>query len=223
VTRDAGAGPLARLLDGLAGEGWAVVDGLLSEEVLRGLRARLEELEAQGALAPARVGRGEGRQRVAEVRGDLISWLPGPLEVGGAREGLTAAERGLYERVDELVLGLNRRLFLGVRGYELHYARYGEGAGYQRHVDRLRGQPAAGRAGGLGERRVSLVTYLNEGWVAGDGGELCVWAPVEGGGEREALVAPVWGRTVCFESDRFPHAVLPARRARRSVTGWLLG
>ena len=217
MTRDVGGGALERLLDGLAAEGWAVADGLFSEEVLRGLRGRVEELEGEGALAPARVGRGEERQRLAEVRGDVISWLPGPLDVGAPLDGLTPAERGFYERVGELVLGLNRGLFLGVRGYEFHYARYGEGAGYQRHLDRLRGQPAGGRAG----RKVSLVTYLNEGWAEGDGGELCVWAPLEGGGEREVVVAPLWGRTVCFESDRFPHAVLPARRARRSVAGWL--
>jgi len=116
---------------------------------------------------------------------------------------------------------LNRRLFLGVRGYEFHYALYRSGAGYQRHLDRFRG----GAAAPSGEvRKVSLVTYLNDlDWREGDGGELRLWVPLEGGGEREVTVAPAWGRTVCFESDRFPHEVLPARRARRSVTGWLFG
>ena len=202
--------------------GWVVVDGLFLEEVLRGLRGRLDELEAGGALTPARVGRGEERQRLSGVRGDLISWLYGPLELGGPREGLTAAEGAFYDRVDELILGLNRGLFLGVRGREFHYACYGAGAGYQRHLDRFRGQSGEGQRGE--GRKVSLVTYLNDpDWREGDGGELRLWVPLEGGGEREVMVAPSWGRTVCFESDRFPHEVLPARRARRSVTGWLFG
>ena len=38
MTNDVGSSALERLLGGLAGEGWAVADGLFSEEVLRGLR-----------------------------------------------------------------------------------------------------------------------------------------------------------------------------------------
>ena len=58
---------------------------------------------------------------------------------------------------------LNREAFLGLFELEMHYAWYPPGAGYARHID----QPH-----GSGQRRVSLVLYLNRRWRAGDGGEL---------------------------------------------------
>ena len=61
-----------------------------------------------------------------------------------------------------------------------------------------------------------LYCHLNEGWVKGDGGELKIHKPLE------RVVDPVFNRLVLFRSDTVLHEVLPARKPRRSLTGWLL-
>jgi SM-20-related protein len=91
---------------------------------------------------------------------------------------------------------------------ELHWALYPPGAHYARHCDRLRGSRA---------RVVSLVLYLNESWRRRDGGALRLY--LDANTTRD--VVPRAGTLVAFLSDRFEHEVLPARRERLSVTGWL--
>lgn len=225
---------LTQLTSGLAEQGFVVIEGLFSERVLTGLSEQLLSLDEREVLTPARVGRGADRQRLSTVRGDTIHWLPpapsgsathslrSPLELlgEGDERALTASELLFYQEVSALVEHLNRSFFMGIRRYEFHYARYESGAGYERHSDRFKGSD---------ERVISLVTYLNRTWRPGDGGELKVYLPddVEGGEsepnsqERHLIVSPLWGYTVCFESARFEHEVLPAYTPRQSVTGWL--
>ena len=50
----------------------------------------------------------------------------------------------------------------------------------------------------------------------GDGGELVLY-----GASGVEIVAPTFGTTVIFPSSELEHEVLPARRERYSVTGWL--
>ena len=49
-----------------------------------------------------------------------------------------------------------------------------------------------------------------------DGGQLRIYT----GGGASVDVLPQGGRLVAFQSDRFEHEVLPARRERMSFTGW---
>ncbi|MBS0393650.1 MAG: 2OG-Fe(II) oxygenase, partial [Proteobacteria bacterium] len=65
------------------------------------------------------------------------------------------------------------------------------------------------------ERVVSVVLYLNPGWQSGDGGELVLAAD-----DGEHVVEPRGGTLLAFLSERFEHEVRPARRERRSLTGW---
>ena len=78
---------------------------------------------------------------------------------------------------------------------------------YKRHLDRFRNDE---------RRKFSVVTYLNEEWTEADGGTLVLYPD-----GREIRVLPEWGTTVVFKSDLLEHEVLPANRARYSVTGWL--
>ena len=111
------------------------------------------------------------------------------------------------DELERLRLDLNREAMLGLFELELHYAWYPPGAGDSRHVD----QPQ-GRA----QRKVSMVLYLNEGWVPGAGGELRIFGTA--GGARD--IEPLAGRMVCFLSAGREHAVLPTQRDRLSVSGW---
>ena len=221
---------LLSLSSELAERGVAVVDGLFSEPLLSGLSAQLLALQEEEALSPAQVGRGAERQRILNVRGDMICWLPPPpltlpptdlgLLTATSERPTSPAESDFYQEIQDLVAHFNRWFFMGLRSYEFHYAYYAQGAGYERHSDRFKGSD---------ERVISFITYLNPSWRPGDGGELKIYLPsdLEGGvfdphsGERHLLVSPTWGVTVCFESERFEHEVLPAYAPRQSVTGWL--
>lgn len=175
-----------------------MVDGFVDAELLRRLRERCLELHSAGALRPARIGRGPNEVLAPEVRGDFIAWLSEP-----ERD----AEHSLLARLDTLRAALNRELMAGLEDFQGHFAMYPPGAAYARHFDRLVGSDV---------RAISAALYLNDDWSPEDGGVLRMHV---GGGAVEDIL-PVGGRMVAFQSDRFEHEVLPARRERMSFTGW---
>ncbi len=166
--------------------------------LLADLRMRCLALNESGELRPARIGRGSSERLEPEVRGDFIAWLSEP-ELD--------AEQRLLARFDELRMALNRGLMAGLEDFQGHFALYHRGAGYARHFDRLAGTDV---------RAISAALYLNEDWAESDGGFLRIYT---GGGASEDVM-PLGGRLVAFQSDRFEHEVLPARRDRMSFTGW---
>jgi SM-20-related protein len=186
------------LIDQLAERGFGVADDFVDPKLLAELRTRCIELHEAGELRPARVGRGANEQLVPEVRGDMISWLQQP-----ERD----AEQRLLAHLDELRAALNRALMTGLADFQGHFALYPRGAGYARHFDRLVGSDV---------RAISAALYLNDGWVADDGGQLRLYT----GGGASVDVLPQGGKLVAFQSDRFEHEVLPSRRERMSFTGW---
>jgi SM-20-related protein len=166
--------------------------------MISSLRARCSELDAAGALRPARVGRGANERRAADIRGDSIAWLD------ASSDGV---ERELLDRFEALRVEFNRDLMAGLVDFEGHFARYPAGASYSRHIDRLSGSDV---------RVLSAVLYLNEEWSDADGGQLRLH--LRAGGAHD--ISPIGGRLVVFRSDQFEHEVLPAGRERLSFTGW---
>jgi len=189
--------PTAAVAEALAGPGWAAVPGFLDDAHWRALAALARERDAAGEFRPAAVGAGAARAVRADLRGDCILWVYAPAP---------GVEQALFVQLEELRLGLNAALQLGALDVECHYAIYAPGTRYVRHLDR---SPAGA------ERVVSLVLYLNEDWGTGDGGALRLYAD---DGAHE--IAPAGGTLALFLSERFEHEVLPARRARLSLTGW---
>jgi SM-20-related protein len=149
-------------------------------------------------LRPARIGRGAGERLAPDVRGDFIAWLSEPQ---------LDAEQKLLARFEEMRVEMNRGLMAGLEDFQGHFALSPAGAGYARHSDRLAGTDV---------RAISAILYLNEAWTADDGGTLRIHT----GSGRFEDVLPVGGRLVAFQSERFEHEVLPARRERLSFTGW---
>ena len=186
------------MIDQLAERGFGVADHFVDSKLLDELRERCVELHLSGGLRPAMVGRGDDAKVMPEVRGDFISWLEQP-----ERD----AEQRILARLDELRAALNRDLMTGLEDFQGHFALYPRGAGYARHFDRLVGSDV---------RAISAVLYLNDRWDDDDGGELRLYT----GGGASIDVLPQGGRLVAFQSDRFEHEVLPARRERMSFTGW---
>jgi SM-20-related protein len=192
------AAAASRLTTALAERGFAIVDSFITRPQVAALRERCLELAQEGALHPARIGRGANERRAADVRGDFIAWLEQPAR---------AAEQGLLDDLEYLRGVMNRELMAGLIDFEGHFARYPAGASYARHIDRAKGTDV---------RAISAVLYLNDAWSSEDGGELRIHT---GEGKFVDLL-PEGGRLVAFLSERFEHEVLPAMRERLSFTGW---
>lgn len=188
-----------QLIQGVLDESFGSADGFISETLADDLRDRIDELEAASELKKAGIGQATTFRKDGEVRRDRIHWLES--------ESTHPAEQTYFEIIRRFCGYLNATCFTAINDFELHYACYDEGAFYKRHFDQF-----AQDSG----RQYSLIVYLNDAWTDTDGGHLKLWLP---GGEKE--VAPVSGRAVFFKSDEIEHAVLPAHKPRKSVTGWL--
>ena len=178
----------------LEAHGFVVLPEALPPEVARSLVDYSRRVDADDFHAA--VGRGSQEQRNHFVRRDLIHWLD------EGNPGLTPWRVW----TESLRVYLNRRLYLGLLSFESHLAHYRPGDFYRTHVDAFRGEAS---------RVVSLVCYLNEDWIEGDGGELILYSQL-----GSVMVKPVHRTVVLFLSEEMPHEVRPAQRDRFSVTGW---
>jgi len=178
--------------------GYIVLARPLVDQLLADLFARCHD-DDPSRFHAAQIGRGAAKQQIGSIRSDVINWL----------DTDNSTDRAYLACMEELRLGLNEALFLGLFDYECHYAIYGEGDGYAKHSDVLQGKK---------NRILTTVLYLNEDWHASDGGELLVFEPT--GKSVIATVNPTFGTMIIFLSESFPHEVLLSHTTRRSVAGW---
>lgn len=193
---------LDALADGLSEKAWIELDlgARLPAGLIESLRNEVEILDRTEAMERAGIGRGVDLVEDRSVRRDRIAWM----------EGFTAPQAELFGLFEAIRLGLNQRLFLGLKRYEAHYSTYQAGDFYRRHLDSFRGRAS---------RMLSLVLYLNESWGLEDGGELRVFDPLDQD-RVVGLVRPEAGRAVLFLSEDVAHEVLPAKRTRYSIACW---
>lgn len=147
----------------------------------------------------AGIGREQDHALNTFVRTDQICWIDGSSDAGREWLAWSAA----------LQTYLNRRLFLGLFSFESHFAHYGPGDFYKKHVDAFKGEA---------NRVLTVVVYLNPDWVLEDGGELVLY--LDDSADNSIKVLPGLGTIVTFLSEEFPHEVLPAARDRYSIAGW---
>lgn len=192
-----------RVADRLRQQDWCVMDGALPLSLLDSLIERAVTLRRE-SMRPAGIGRETDLALDRSVRRDRIRWITGESEV----------EQAWLEWAESLRVALNRRLLLGLFSFESHFAHYGPGDFYRRHLDAFRDQPLVSPSC----RVISVVLYLNRGWEEDDGGQLVMHD------RSEAVVIqrviPAAGRLAVFLSDCVPHEVLPAVRDRYSIAGW---
>lgn len=186
----------------LLARGYAVIEDFMDPDEVSGLLSDIEALWEEGEFEFARIGQGKERQVCPAVRSDRIHWLE--------PSALTEAQGVYLEQLEGVRRAINQATMLGLFEWEGHFAVYGPGTFYRRHLDVFRHAQ---------ERKVSTILYLNQGWTPGDGGELRMYTD---GISLESYVdiAPRAGTLVCFLSESFYHEVLPARVDRKSVTGW---
>ncbi|WP_261977600.1 2OG-Fe(II) oxygenase [Marinobacter sp. F3R11] len=193
---------LDELAEGLSEHGWMSFDitPWLGEALLKSLQAEIILLDQKDALKSAGVGRGSSPVRDRSIRRDKIAWL----------QGSTPAQAEIFEFFQSLRLGLNQRLFLGLKRIEAHYATYHCGDFYKPHVDSFQGRAS---------RIVSLVLYLNDDWLPADGGALQIYSR-QNNSEVCARILPEAGRVAVFMSEEILHEVVEAHRTRYSLACW---
>ena len=179
-------------------QGYSIRPSALPEEVAASLYAYQQQLNTN-KYTGAGIGRGDDYLHNEFVRTDEICWITGESEAGRIWLDWSSRLQGF----------LNRRLFLGLFSFESHFAHYSPGDYYKKHLDAFRGEA---------NRVLSVVTYLNPGWLPSDGGELVLYQNEK---DKEGIkVVPLYGSIVVFLSEEFPHEVLPATKDRYSVAGW---
>lgn len=119
------------MADELSEQAWLELDltSRLPAGLLSALLNEVRILERTEAMSRAGIGRGADLLKDRSVRRDKISWL----------DGYTEPQARLFAFFDQLMAGLNQRLFLGLKRYEAHYATYQPGDFYKRHLDSFRG------------------------------------------------------------------------------------
>lgn len=188
------------IADGLADNGFAVVDQFLSQQEVDDILF-VDEFKGSGAgFKKAGIGKINTAQINEAIRGDHIHWV----------EKTTAppSVKIFLDRMESLTDFINKALFLSLKDFEVHYTVYPAGSYYKRHLDQFKNDD---------HRKLSVICYLNNYWKEEHGGQLRMYL------QGQSLdIFPIAGRLVCFRSDQIEHEVLPATRERLSVTGWLL-
>ncbi|TAM91027.1 MAG: 2OG-Fe(II) oxygenase [Candidimonas sp.] len=190
------------IIQALDRRGWAISDTAVPLSWHITLLLQSWTLWQTGRFSQGEIGRDASIAPQPEIRGDSICWV---------EPGSSPAAHPFFKWMTGLRQVLNERYQMGLRSQEFHFARYGEGKGYRKHVDQHRGTDY---------RKISIVLYLNLRWNPMDGGELCLYEPFDPDVELRRIV-PLGARLVVFVSGRTPHAVLPCRRTRWSLAGWL--
>lgn len=188
-------------IDQLAHSDFTVIEKFVSTETTSLLRSLLIEEIQKDNLRLAGIGTLSSFQKDRSIRGDQIQWL----NANDARDGV----QHYIEQIQLLIKILKETCFLPIRDYELHLAHYPVGTHYARHLDQFNHRSS---------RIISIVTYLNENWQDGDGGEIALYPQ----NKEAVIIPPKSGTTVIFRSEILEHEVLKTHTDRYSVTGWLL-
>lgn len=176
-----------------------IADNFLSENLSGNLQQNIHQLQIDGQLKYAGIGNDSIADATQQIRGDKIYWLD--------KKNNNINEQEFLDKVEDFIDHLNMTCYTGINGYEFHYALYEEGRAYKKHKDQFRTD---------NNRRYSLICYLNDDWVAADGGQLVIYQ-----NDTAQTILPNAQKAVFFKSDEMEHEVLLAHRPRMSITGWL--
>ncbi len=188
----------ARIAQDLQAQGYSICPLALPLPLANTLYHHQQTMDDE-KYSSAGIGRGQNYLTNGFIRSDEICWITGE----------SAAGRAWLSWTDKLKSFVNRRLFLGLFSFESHFAHYAPGDFYKRHYDAFRGEA---------NRVLTIVVYLNPGWLSSDGGELILYRDDD---DKEGIrVLPMMGTIAVFLSEEFPHEVVPANRDRYSIAGW---
>ena len=195
------------LASAVADPGYGVFPHLLTPKIQQDLVQLMADKVANDALVRAGVGAGQATQVRSEIRSDSIFWLEA--------DDTATSTKAWISAMDNLCQHFRSQLFLPLCSYEGHLARYPASGFYKAHLDRHSNTQA---------RQISIIAYLNEDWKDSDGGQLRLYTDIDRGVSGPYIdVLPRAGTVVIFRSADFWHEVMPSKRPRLSLTGWLRG
>jgi SM-20-related protein len=184
------------LILSLIERGWYGCESFLDQNHCEKLVSELQNRP----LRASKIGKGSSEQNIPSIRNDSIFWLSATHN--------SQAQSEYLQKMDSLMSLINKELFLGLKQFEGHFARYDKGGFYKKHLDQFVGN---------NERLISVITYLN-GPI--EGGELRIYSR-DNPNQVEIDLSPRPGSLVCFLSSQIYHAVLPTMSERLSIAGWL--
>lgn len=187
------------LIDSFIENKVGIAEDFLSGPLAANLKQNLVALFAGNQLQPAGTGNLQKVSHDTLFRSDMIYWLD--------RKHENTHENSFFDLMDSFVSYLNETCYTGINSYEFHYTLYEPGSFYKKHIDQFRNNDS---------RQYSMIMYLNEGWVDGDGGELSIHHE-----DNVQDISPLNGRSIFFKSNELAHEVLMTNKTRMSITGWL--
>jgi SM-20-related protein len=187
------------LIESFIGNKVGLSEHFLSIELSKLLQQNLQQLNRDNLMLPAGIGNHSTKDTTQKKRSDKIYWLD--------KKNKNIHEQAFLEHVEDFIDYLNKTCYTGINAYEFHYALYDTGSYYHRHKDQFQNNH---------DRKYSLISYLNDDWVAADGGALMIY-----GDEKTEAILPTIQKAVLFQSSETEHEVMIAHRPRMSVTGWL--
>ena len=187
------------LIDSYLNDKVGIAPAFLTERLSNGLQQNIIRLQEDNLMTAAGIGNNDVKDEQQKMRGDKIYWMD--------KKHDNVFEQEFLQHAENFIEHLNRTCYAGINAYEFHYAVYEEGSYYKRHKDQFKNNS---------DRKYSLVTYLNNNWLAEDGGQLQVY-------QNDAIqqITPHAQTAVLFKSDETEHEVTKANRSRMSITGWL--
>jgi SM-20-related protein len=171
----------------------------LTETLSKGLLENIIQLQKDHRMTVSGIGNGQIRDLKQMIRTDKICWIN--------KSTQNPFEQQFLDIIENFIEYLNRTCYTGINDYEFHYAVYEAGSFYKRHKDQFKNDS---------NRKYSLINYLNENWLEGNGGELRIYQ-----NESVQNILPQSKTAVFFKSDEMEHEVRTANRSRMSITGWL--
>lgn len=189
-----------KIIEDIDEKGWSETRHFFSEAYMLDLFRESNELWQQGEFRKAGVGIGVNLQVRPEIRSDNVIWMD--------PDNLTGIQLEYWDTINRLRVELNQAFFIGLNGFEAHFAVYEPGSFYKKHLDQFKQ---------VKYRIISCILYLNINWQPEFGGYLRIYNDEE----TFTDIEPQAGTFVCFRSDTVYHEVLPASQTRYSLTGWL--
>jgi SM-20-related protein len=187
------------LIDSYLSDQVGIAPLFLTQKLSAGLQKNILQLQRRELMTAAGIGNKETKDANQQMRSDKIYWLD--------KKHNNPFENEFLHYAEDFIKRLNSTCYAGINAYEFHYAVYEEGSFYKRHKDQFKNND---------HRKFSLITYLNEGWLATDGGQLQIYQ-----NETMQQIQPHSQTAVLFKSNETEHEVIKAKRSRMSITGWL--
>lgn len=183
----------------LTDHSFCVVENFLDSQALQYLMSYAIQKDEQEAFKLAGTGKGNQFSLHQNYRSDRVKWL--------SRNEDPMLKQIFFQRMDQMVLFINRAFFTSIVDFECHLSIYAMGSRYKRHSDTFEDSS---------NRVLSFVLYLNDHWQEENGGELVIYSE-----KKEWRILPEANRLVVFRSN-IEHEVMPTNRPRYSLTGWML-